>query len=75
MGLKDEIHFLLKCSVLEKISKTIHSMIYKLYPKTGNLSDTDKIICLMTTEDLDILHLLQQLLSSLLEARIKRLKL
>ena len=50
-------------------------MIYNLYPNTENLSDTDKFIQLMTTEDPDILHLLQQLLSSLSEERINRLKL
>ena len=47
---------------------------YKLYPNTENLSDTDKFIWLMTTEDPDMLHLLQQLLSSLSEERINRLK-
>ena len=35
-GVEDEIHFLLKCSVLEKIRKNILSMIYKLYPNTKN---------------------------------------
>ena len=48
-------------------------MIYKLYHNTENLSDTDKFIWLMTDEDPDMLHLLQQLLLSLSEERIKRL--
>ena len=73
-GVEDEIHFLLKCSILEKIRKNILSMIYKLYPNAENLSDTDKFIWLMTTEDPDMLHLLQQLLSSLSEERINRFK-
>ena len=47
---------------------------YNLYPNTENLSDTDKYIWLMTTEDPDMLLLLQQLLSSLSEERINRLK-
>ena len=51
------------------------SVIYNLYPNTDNLSDTDKFIWLMATEDPDMLHLLQQLLSSLSEERINRLKL
>ena len=43
--------------------KNILSMIYNLYPNTENLSDTEKIIWLMTTEDPDDMHhLLQQLL-------------
>ena len=50
-------------------------MIYKNYPKTENLNYTDKFIWLMTTEDPDMLHLLQQLLSSVSEERINRLKL
>ena len=54
--------------------KNILSMTYNLYPNTENLSDTDKFIWLMTTEDPDMLHLLQQLLSSLSEERINRLK-
>ena len=33
-GVEDEIHYLLKCSVLEKIRKAILSMIYKFYPNT-----------------------------------------
>ena len=49
-------------------------MISKLYTNTENLSDTDKFIWLTTTEDPDMLHLLQQLLSSLSEKRINRLK-
>ena len=68
-GVEDEIHFLLKCSVLEKIRKTLLSMTYNLYPNTENLSDTDKFIWFP-----DMLHLLQQLLSSLSEERINRLK-
>ena len=63
-GVEDEIHFLLKCSVLENIRKTTLSMIYKLYPNTENLDDKDEFIWLMTTEDPDMLHLLQQMLSS-----------
>ena len=47
--------------------KNILSFIYNLYPNTEILSDTDKFIWLLTTEDLDMLHLLQQLLSSLSE--------
>ena len=69
-GVEDEIHFLLKCSVLEKMRKNILSMNYNLYPNTENL-----FIWLMTTKDPDMLHLLQQLLSSLSEERITRLKL
>ena len=42
-GVEDEIHFLLKCFVLGKIRKNILSMIYKLYPNTENLSDTDNL--------------------------------
>ena len=74
-GIEDEMHFLLKCSNLEKMRKNILSMIYNLYPNTENLSETDKCIWLMTTEDPDMLHLLQQLLSSLSEERMNRLKL
>ena len=74
-GVEDEIHFLLKCSVLEKMRKNILSMIYNLYPNIENLSDTDIFIWLMTTKDPDMPHLLQQLLSSLSEERINRLKL
>ena len=55
--------------------KNILSVIYYLHPNTENLSDTDKFIWLMTTEDPDMLHLLQQILSSLSEERINRLKL
>ena len=51
------------------------SMIYNLYPNTENLSDTDKFIWLIATEGPDMLHLLQQLLLSLSEKRLKRLKL
>ena len=40
--------------------KYILLVIYNLYPNTENLSDTDKFIWLMTTEDPDMLHLLQQ---------------
>ena len=32
-------------------------MIYKFYPNSENLSDTDKFIWIMTTEDPDMLHL------------------
>ena len=39
----DEIHFLLKCSVLENIKKATLSEIYKLYPNTDNLYDKDTI--------------------------------
>ena len=73
-GVENEIHFLFKCSDLEKMRKIL-SMSYNLYPNTENLSDTDKFIWLMTTEDPDMPHLLQQLLSSLSEERINRLKL
>ena len=45
-------------------------MIYKFYLNTENLSDTDKFIWIMTTEDPDMLHLLQQFISFLLEERI-----
>ena len=61
-GVEDEIHFPLKCSVLEKIRENILSLIYKLFTDTKNLSDTDKFIWLMTTEDPDMLHLFHQLL-------------
>ena len=54
--------------------KNVLSMIYKLYPNTENLSDTDKFIWLMTTEDSDMLHLLQKFISFLSEERINRLK-
>ena len=38
-------------------------MIYKLNPNAENLNDTDEsFIWLMTTDDPDMLHLLQQLL-------------
>ena len=74
-GVENEIHFLLKCSVLEKMRKNILSVIYNLYPNAENLSGTDKFIWLMATEDPDMLHLLQQLLSSLSEERINILKL
>ena len=51
-------------------------MIYKLNPNAENLNDTDEsFIWLMTTDDPDMLHLLQQLLSSLSEERINRLNL
>ena len=53
---------------------TICHLIYNLFPYTENLSDTDKFIWLMTTENPDMLHLIQQLLSSLSEERINRLK-
>ena len=69
-GVEDEIHFLLTCSVLENIRKATLSVIYKLYPNTENLNDKDKFIWLMTTKDPDMLHLLQQMLSSLSEERI-----
>ena len=59
---------------LKNIRKHILKMIYNLYSNTENLSDTDKLIWLMTTEDPDMLHLLQQLLSSLSEERINRFK-
>ena len=72
-GVEDEIHFLLTCSVLENIRKTTLSVIYKLYPNTENLNDKDKFIWLMTTENPDMLHLLQQMLSSLSEERISKL--
>ena len=72
-GVEDEIHFLLTCSVLENIRKATLSVIYKLYPNTENLNDKDKFIWLMTTEDPDMLHLLQQMLSSLSEERINKL--
>ena len=49
-------------------------MTYKLYPNTESLNDKDKLICLMSTEDSDMFHLLQQLLSSLSEERINKLK-
>ena len=58
-----------------KDEKNILSMVYNLYPNTENLSDTDKFIWLMTTEDPDMLHLLQKILSSLSEERINRSKL
>ena len=45
-------------------------MIYEFYPNSENLSDTDKFIWIMTTEDPDMLHLLQQFISSLSEERI-----
>ena len=53
--------------------ENILSMINKLYPNTENLS-ANRFIWLMTTEDPDMVHLLQQLLSSLSEERINRLK-
>ena len=55
---EDEIQFLLKCSVLEKMRKNILSVTNYLYPNTENLSDTYKFIWLMPTEDPDMLHLL-----------------
>ena len=54
--------------------KNILSMIYNLYLNIENLSDTDTFISLMTTEDPDMLHLLQQLLSSLFRRDNKRVK-
>ena len=36
-GTGDEIHFLLRCSALDNIRKTL-SVIYKLYPKTEMLT-------------------------------------
>ena len=33
-GVEDEIHFLLKCSVLEKMRKKILSVIYNIHPNT-----------------------------------------
>ena len=44
-------------SYLEKIRKTILPMIYKFYLNSEKLSDTDKFIWIMTTEDPDMLHL------------------
>ncbi|MEW8547450.1 MAG: hypothetical protein AB2693_28420, partial [Candidatus Thiodiazotropha sp.] len=73
-GIEDEIHFLLNCSVLDTTRKTTLSEIYKLYPKTKDLNDKDKFIWLMSTEDSEMFHLLQQLLSSLSEERINKLK-
>ena len=69
-----EIHFLLRCSALDNIRKTTLSVIYRLYPETEILNDKDKFIWLMSAEDSDMCYLLQQLLSSLLEERIDKLK-
>ena len=49
-------------------------MIYRLYPETEILNDKDKFIWLMSAEDSDMIYLLQQLLSSLSEERIDKLK-
>ena len=69
MGLKMK-YIPIKMLCFREDGKNIFSMIYNLYPNTENLSDTDKFIWRMTTEDPDMLHLLQQLLSSLSEERI-----
>ena len=76
-GVEDEIHFLLKCSVVDGIRKTTLSMIYNLYLNAESLNDKDnyKFIWLMSTEYSDMFLLLQQLLSSLSEERINKLKL
>ena len=50
-------------------------MIYKLYPNTENLNDTDKFIWLMTTEEPVMLHLLQELFSSLSNERVNFVRL
>ena len=50
-------------------------MIYKLYLNTESLNGKDKLIWLKSTEDSDMFHLLQQLLSSFSEERINKLKL
>lgn len=71
---EDEIHFLLKCPVLDNIRETTLVTIFKLYPKIETLSDKDKFIWLMSAEDSNMLHLLQQLLSSLSEERTNKLK-
>ena len=55
-------------------SVTTLSVIYKLYPKTIMLNDKDKFIWLMGTENSHMFYLLQQLLSSLSEERIDKLK-
>ena len=71
-GTEDEIHFLLRCSALVNIRKTTLSVVYRLYPETEILND--KFIWLMSAEDSDMFYLLQQLLSSLSEERINKLK-
>ena len=63
------------CFREDKENYTFNDFFYKLYPNTENLNDTKRFIWLMTTEDPNMHHLLQHLLSSLSEERIIRLKL
>ncbi|MCG8046148.1 MAG: reverse transcriptase domain-containing protein [Candidatus Thiodiazotropha endolucinida] len=72
-AVEDEIHFLLQCPTLENIRTATLSMVYKLYPNVEWLNDKDKLIWLMSTEDSDMIHLVQTLLSTLSEKRIEKL--
>ena len=73
-NVEDEIHFLLKCPVLNDVRNTNLSKIHELYPNTERLNDKDKLIWLMSTEDSNLIHLVYQLLSSLSEERILKLR-
>ena len=43
-GVEDEIHFLLKCPILDNVRKATLSVIYRIHPNIERLKDKEKFI-------------------------------